>query len=177
VPSGASENPDPEDEHTPVISRATRNLMIEYAGDWRMLECPNLGRPFGTPAGWYEGDYGFIIGYNYLGGHGNSPWSNFTPWDSPQTLSDDPQWDLVAELNTWSPGYGQTVAPHGAHGPISTDYDFVNLSAGGASSAAIGAQGGHIGKLDGSAEWRNIVVMQQRQSSELWGSDGAYSMW
>jgi prepilin-type N-terminal cleavage/methylation domain-containing protein len=177
LPSGASENPDPEDEHTPILSTTMRKLLIEYAGDWRMLECPNLGSPFGTEAGWYHGDYGYVIGYNYLGGHTNSPWGNFTPWVSPHSLMEDPQLDLVTELNTWSPGYGHTVAPHGPRGPISTDYDFVNLSASGASSATIGAAGGNIGRLDGSAEWRNIGQMQQRQSSLLWDSDGAYSMW
>jgi prepilin-type N-terminal cleavage/methylation domain-containing protein len=177
VPGGASECADPEDEHTPILSGATRDLLIGYSGDWWMLECPNLGSPFGTPTGWYHEGYGFAIGYNYLGGHTNTPWGGFTPWISPQLLDEDPQMELVAELNTWSPGYGHTIAPHGARGPISVDYDFVNLSASGASAAAIGARGGHVGLLDGSAHWRNIEVMQVRQSSQLWDSDGAYSVW
>src|SRR5689334_1672917 len=39
LPSGASENSNPLDEHIPVISTQTRSNLIEYSGDYRILEC------------------------------------------------------------------------------------------------------------------------------------------
>ena len=180
LPSGASENGNPEDEHTPIIAGLTRDLIIEYSGTWKMLECPNLGPPFGSAAGWYYPDYGFVLGFNYLGGHTNTPWpagGGFVAWTSPQTTDDDSQLELVTDLNAWSPGFGKTFAPHGPTGPISRDYDYSNPGAGGASSATIGARGGHVGLLDGSVHWRNIEEMQLRHGSRLWGSDGCYALW
>ena len=73
LPSGASENIDPTDEHVPVLSGATRSNLIDYAGNFKMLECPSLGPPFNQSGGWYYAGYGHVIGYNYLGGHTNIP--------------------------------------------------------------------------------------------------------
>jgi hypothetical protein len=92
LPSGLSENPNVEDEHIPLISHATSNLLIEYAGTFRILDCPSLGTPFNQNKGWLFSGYGFVIGYNYLGGHTNTPWqadSSFNQWKSPQSVNDD----------------------------------------------------------------------------------------
>src|SRR5437870_2652680 len=91
LPSGASENYNPIDEHIPVISTVTRSNLIHYSGDYRMLECPSMGDPFKQAGGWYYADYGFVIGYNYLGGHVETPWpagGDFEPWVSPQNLTE-----------------------------------------------------------------------------------------
>jgi prepilin-type N-terminal cleavage/methylation domain-containing protein len=129
VPTGKSENPNLEDAHVPVNSTETRSNLIVYAGSARVLECPGLGQPFGQPGGWYYPDYGNIIGYCYLGGHKDTPWPKFrefSGWRSPQKITDDSSLVLVADLNAWSPGYGKTLAPHGATGPVLRDGDFSN---------------------------------------------------
>src|SRR5436190_1188175 len=73
VPTGKSENSNPEDSHIPVVSTTTRSNLIAFGGNAKILECPGLGKPFGQPEGFYYPDYGFVLGYNYLGGHTNTP--------------------------------------------------------------------------------------------------------
>src|SRR6185369_3211007 len=93
-----------------------------YAGDnEQRVHCPSFAeyfivkqrqRPF------EEQEYGFVIGYNYHGGHTNTPWPSITGtngarWISPQRLTDSSSLVLVSDMNDWSPGYGRTFAPHG----------------------------------------------------------------
>jgi prepilin-type N-terminal cleavage/methylation domain-containing protein len=180
LPSGASENFDPEDEHIPVISTATRESLIRYGGSERILHCPSLGRPFTDPDGWYFEDYGYVIGYNYLGGHTNTPWpvfAGFEPWISPQSTTDHSSLVLLTDANNWSPGYGKTFAPHGNRGPILRDADYSNEGAGGASSRSIGAAGGNVALLDGSVNWTRIELMKHRRGSQLWDESGCFSAW
>jgi prepilin-type N-terminal cleavage/methylation domain-containing protein len=180
LPSGKSEYRDPQDSHIPVISGQTRTNFIRYAGSAQLLECPGLGKPFGQPAGWYYSEYGYVIGYNYLGGHLDTPWPRFreySGWRSPQKTTDDSTLVLLADLNDWSPGYGRTFAPHAANGPILSDSDSSNPAAGGASSQAIGAKGGNEGTLDGSARWVPISRMKPYRGSRLWGSGGCFAVW
>ena len=168
------------DSHIPLISRQTRSNLTTYAGRAQLLECPGLGKPFGQPDGWYYPDYGFVIGYNYLGGHLNTPWPafrEFSGWHSPQKITDDSSLVLLTDLNDWSPGYGKTFAPHGANGPILTDADASNSSADGASSQSIGARGGNVGTLDGSVRWIPINQMKPYRGSRLWGSGGCFAVW
>src|SRR5262249_12098828 len=73
VPSGMSENGNGEDEHIPLLARAARDNLIRYTGSYRILECPSLGKPFNKPEGWFFSGWGTVIGYNYLGGHTNTP--------------------------------------------------------------------------------------------------------
>ena len=78
LPSGAPNKPNPpNDDHLPVISNATSNNIAHYMAGERMLHCPSFGdwfikqqatRPF------EEQEYGYVIGYNYHGGHTNTPW-------------------------------------------------------------------------------------------------------
>lgn len=180
LPSGKSEYPDGKDAHIPVISGQTRTNFIKYAGSATLLECPGLGKPFGKPEGWYYPDYGYVIGYNYLGGHLDTPWPNFreySGWRSPQKITDDGSLVLLTDLNDWSPGYGKTFAPHGSNGPILADVDASNSSAGGASSQAIGAKGGNVAYLDGSVRWVPIGRMKPYRGSRFWGSGGCFAVW
>src|SRR4051794_26596177 len=126
LPSGLSENSEPADEHIPMVSGITRSNLTLYSGNRRMIECPNLGSPFNQEDGWYYPDYGYVIGYNYLGGHLETPWPDygiFSGFISPQSLSDLPDLALVTDINDWSPGFGKTFAPHSANGPISKAAD------------------------------------------------------
>src|SRR5205085_10140912 len=78
VPSGA---PNPakaaDDDHLPVISGASSNAIIQYLRSERLMHCPSVSeyfmrkqaeRPFD------EREYGYVVGYNYHGGHTNTAW-------------------------------------------------------------------------------------------------------
>ena len=182
VPSGFPTNQTvPGYEYTPVIPRETRQVLIEYAGSQKIIECPSLGKPFNTSKGWDVGFYGFVIGYNYLGGHARTPWptdgGRFIPWISPQTLVDNSSLPLVADMNDWSPAYGKTFAPHGARGPILRNGDFSNSNLGGVTPKDIGAVGGNVGLLDGSVTWKPVAQMKQYRgwSSNL--EDECLALW
>ena len=73
LPSGLSDAKDPMDDHTPLISSPIRAALLKYA-PYKIYECSNLGKPFGNPRGWLFEGWGYVIGYNYLGGHYQTPW-------------------------------------------------------------------------------------------------------
>ena len=181
LPSGMSELGNGTDEHIPIIPRSTRDSLIKYGGSSRILDCPSLGKPFNRIDGWFEAGYGFVIGYNYHGGHTNTPWpqlrAEFIPWISPRNMTDNNQLVLLTDMNDWSPGYGATFAPHGARGPIYREGNFMNPSARGASPRDVGAVGGHVGLLDGSVNWKPIKQMQPHQGSRMWDDSGCFALW
>lgn len=188
VPSGASDSHLPNgvlDDSVPVLSGNTRTQVVQYAGNFKVLGCPSLGAPFNTPEGWYQSGYGYVIGYNYLGGHTNTPWPLLPggePWSSPQKLTETstnigPASPLLTDMNDWSPGYGGSVVPHGRGGAVQSVGDFSNSSANGAASATLGALGGNVGNLDGSARWQAIGAMKLRRGSQQYGPDGCWAMW
>ncbi len=185
VPSGAPNKPKPpDDDHLPVISAVTSNALVRYTANEKMLHCPSFGdwfikqqalRPF------EEREYGYVIGYNYHGGHINTPWpalpDHTATWVSPQKLTEDPGLILLSDMNDWSPLYGQTFAPHGKSGLVLQGTDVSNAGAGGTSSADAGAIGGNIGLLDGSVSWKKISTMETYRGSQQWGNDGCWAMW
>jgi hypothetical protein len=184
LPSGASDYGG-GDEAVPVLSTPVRKEMVELAGNYKMLGCPSLGAPFNTQQGWVNQGYGYVLGYNYLGGHTNTPWPALVgtnTWLSPQKLtgdpiSSDPSAPLLTEENDWSPGYGGAVAPHTHGAAILMGSDFNTPDPQGRSSADLGAAGGNIGLLDGSAAWKPIKLMQTYRGSQLYGPDGCWAMW
>jgi prepilin-type N-terminal cleavage/methylation domain-containing protein len=186
LPSGAPNKPLPaNDDHLPVISNTTSNSIVQYAGTAKMASCPNFAEYFLTQQNQRpseEQDYGFVMGYNYHGGHINTPWvpvnGHTNTWISPQKLTENPGLELISDMNDWSPGYGQTFAPHGKGGKIvSGGEDFSNAGANGATSAEIGAAGGNIGLQDGSVAWRKIQAMHVYAGSQQWGDAGCWAMW
>ena len=184
LPSGVNDFTDPTDEHTPIISTAIRKALIDTIGTADPLTCPWLREPFTDPGGFYYGDdpdepegrYGYVLGYNYLGGHGGTPWTSTpeTQWISPQKTSDVPYLVLVAELNTWVSAKQLTFAPHGKRGPIFEGGDSKNKTQGGVHPKELGAAGGNIGLLDGSVEWKRMEKMKVRKTSR---KDGCFSAW
>ncbi|MEN8128290.1 MAG: type II secretion system protein [Planctomycetota bacterium] len=179
LPSGMSDRG--EDEHTPIMSRETRDAMIEILGTHEVLMCPWLSKPFDNDDGWYHdeyGNYGYVIGYNYLGGHGGTPWSVTAPatekWKSPQFNTDSGSMLLVVELNTWTTSTNQIFAPHGKRGPIN---QYCEGNGNNQTPRAVGAAGGNIGLLDGSVSWRKVEEMKVYRSSRRHGSQGCFSLW
>jgi prepilin-type N-terminal cleavage/methylation domain-containing protein len=188
LPSGASDSNTPNgvlDDSIPVLSGNMRTQMIQYAGSYKILGCPSLGAPFNTEQGWYESGYGFVIGYNYLGGHANTPWGLLPggeAWLSPQKLTDTstnlgPTSPLLTDMNDWSPGYGGSIVPHGRGGALQAAGDFSNANANGAASADLGATGGNLGNMDGSVTWLPMRKMKLRRGSQQYGPDGCWAMW
>jgi prepilin-type N-terminal cleavage/methylation domain-containing protein len=181
LPSGRSEV-GPQDDHVPVLCAATRQAIIDYAGSWQVLDCPSLGKPFNQREGWpAQNDYGYIIGYNYLGGHTNTPWAPLAgnaTWISPQKSAQDPKLVWLTDLNDWSSAYdgGKAFAPHGRTGPILRASES-GAESGSLTSADIGAAGGHLALCDGSVAWKNIKKMEIFAGSQRWGATGCWAMW
>jgi prepilin-type N-terminal cleavage/methylation domain-containing protein len=182
LPSGASNISD-KDDHLPVLCNATSNAIAQYAGSERMAHCPSFVNFFtqkqnARPA--EERAYGYIVGYNYHGGHLNTPWPavvGSNTWVSPQKLTDGSSLVLVSDMNDWSPGYGQSFAPHGKSGPVFMGDDYSNLAANGIASSLLGAAGGNVGLLDGSVSWRKASRMQTYRGSQKWDDAGCWAMW
>lgn len=175
LPSGRSENGiDGSNEHTPVITRQVGDALVEILGSHGAMQCPWLNEPFDERVGWYYPFYGYVLGYNYLGGHGGTPWHETDTikekWKSPQTNMDGGWMLLVTELNAWSAD-GRTFAPHGLRGPITKYHE---QGTGGMTPQEAGAAGGNIGLLDGSVSWKKIDIMNAH-----WGSrqDGCFAVW
>jgi type II secretory pathway pseudopilin PulG len=186
LPSGESD--EEGDENIPVISTNTRAQLIRAAGHHRVLDCPSLGGKFNRQQGWLvEEDWsgfrhGYIIGYNYLGGHTGTPWpalpGQTSVWLSAQNLSANPGLALVTDLNDWSPTDSKTFAPHGKAGPVYRGaYDFANEAASGLPSAAVGGEGGNVGLVDGSVTWKGMKQMQIYSGSLKWGESGCHAAW
>ena len=186
VPSGAANPPfGAADDHLPIISNATSNSIVQYLRSDRMVYCPSFGDFFRT-TGSVQLEalgYGYVIGYNYHGGHTNTPWptvlGSTAKWISPQRLTDPANLVLLSDMNDWSRADGRTFAPHGKNGPVLTGTDVSNQgqSTSGRSSADVGAAGGNIGLLDGSVSWKKIQQMQIYCGSQQWGDAGCIAMW
>ena len=182
LPSGAS-NKGADDDHLPVLSTATSNALFSYCGSDRLAHCPSFADYFirkHPTRSFEEREYGFVIGYNYHGGHTNTPWppvAGDATWISPKTAVENPALVLFSDLNDWSPGYGKTFAPHGKTGSIMAAGDYDNEGASGASPAALGAAGGNAGLLDGSVSWKNTGEMRTYRGSQKWDESGCWAMW
>lgn len=179
--SGASENQVAEDEHTPILAARSRSLLFEDGLTPKTVLCPSLRKPFTQTNGWHYSDYGFVIGYHYLGGHGGTPWAldglADTLWTSPQKLSHPTNTVLLADLNAWSTAMDETFAPHGLRGPILRRNSSEIFGTDGRPSEEIGAAGGNVASLDGSVEWRPIRQMRRYRASRLWNSTGGFGSW
>ncbi|HLH55048.1 MAG TPA: prepilin-type N-terminal cleavage/methylation domain-containing protein [Verrucomicrobiae bacterium] len=187
VPSGAANPPfGAVDDHLPIISDATSNAIVQYLRSDRMVHCPSFG-DFFRKTGSVQLEalgYGYVIGYNYHGGHTNTPWpgvlGSSARWASPQKLTDPGTLVLLSDMNDWSRADHRTFAPHGSKGAILTGSDASNAGTGpgpGRSSADIGAAGGNVGLLDGSVSWKKIQTMQVYCGSQQWGDEGCIAMW
>jgi len=173
----------PNDDHLPVVSALVSNSILQYLVSQKLMECPNFGEYFikkHIDRSFDEKQYGYVFGYNYHGGHVGTPWPPLVAsnvWVSPQKLSDDSTLVLLSDMNDWSPGYGQTFAPHAKCGPALRGGDVSNIDAGGATSADIGGKGGNIGLLDGSVSWKAIEKMRIYRGSQMWDDNGCWAMW
>jgi prepilin-type N-terminal cleavage/methylation domain-containing protein len=184
LPRGGTDNFNSNDTHTPILSTATRVIILQYASPLKVLDCPNLASSFERQEGWrLHPEYGIAIGYHYLGGHSNTPWppvgGTTNTWISPQKASGDPALVLVADLNVYCYTFVRLLAPHTARGPIVREEPYFNdhPEAYGQTPKDIGAKGGNVGLLDGSVAWKDISRMRVYSGSQAWGDQGALGLW
>jgi prepilin-type N-terminal cleavage/methylation domain-containing protein len=184
LPVGGTDNRNQGDTHTPILSTQSKSNLLQYATELKSLDCPNLALWMERREGWrLHDDYGIAIGYHYLGGHPGTPWAapagTTNQWTSPQTATDDPALVLVADLNVYAYSFQRILAPHSARGPMVRDeaYFDANDVAYSQTPREIGAKGGNVARLDGSAAWRGIREMKTYRASHLWETDGAFGNW
>jgi hypothetical protein len=95
--------------------------LIRYAGSKNILSCPNWREYFKKRLEWRFPIYGFVLGYNYLGGRCGTPWPREgqikePSWISPQSLSESGTLVLVTDPNNWSSGFARAFVPHTKRG-------------------------------------------------------------
>ncbi len=185
LPGGSTDNRDKNDTHTPILSTPMRDAFVRYGGDPKIFDCPSLSNWMERKNGWrLHVDYGFAIGYHYLGGHTNTPWAPLGPvgtntWVSPVRTTDDPTLVLVADLNIFCASFQRILAPHCAAGPSVRDESYFESHPDAVDETPrhIGAQGGNVGLLDGSVRWKPMQQMRPYRASQMWELDGAFGVW
>jgi prepilin-type N-terminal cleavage/methylation domain-containing protein len=184
LPVPGNENIDKTDTHTPIFSRESHTNLTHYVSALKTLDCPNLAKWMEQKTGWRMHDtFGYAIGYHYFGGHLATPWKpvagSTNEWISPQKADENPMLPLVADLNVYCYSFQRILAPHTAAGPAVRDEEYfgVNDNANRETPRDVGARGGNVGRLDGSAEWRAISKMRAYRASHLYGADGAFGYW
>ena len=174
-----------EEEHTPMLSHRNRSLLRQSGGADRFVVCPGMGANFATN-GWTEREYGWVIGYHYLGGRFGTPWpvagDARSSWKSPQTIHETTNAVVLADLNAWTSSRVDTFAPHGPRGPqrsrnSSRSSRPARLDLLGRPSSEFGAEGGNEARLDGSVEWVRIARMKRYRGSGGWDGDGCFGEW
>lgn len=153
-------------EHCIWIGDHLYDLVRQQSGVHDLIACPNL------PGFGYHNQYGWVIGYNYLGNHPRM--NELNNFRSPIRTSEESTLAVWTELNNWCPGYWVFVA-HTARGPLGT-YPFTNYHLAGIDAVQAGSEGGNIGYLDGSARWKNIGEMKTYETGE-WGPNAYPCMW
>jgi prepilin-type N-terminal cleavage/methylation domain-containing protein len=157
--------------HAVRISSATWTNLVRYSGNERILDCPNFRFNSGflnrTNAQW-----GYLIGYQYLGDAVVPPDYRQYPWFSPTRLTDSGTNTILADANHWGED-GFKAAPHTKHGTILERNSSFTRNLKGRTAADVGAEGGNVGALDGSVTWKNIRQMGVHQASSYvyyWGN-------
>ena len=161
VPSGRDNN---GQWHSIRISSVSYSNLVTYTGNFSIMDCPNF--TFGTQPR-YSGQWGYLIGYNYLGDANMAAWSrrSSTYWYSPRRTTESGTNFIIADANHW--GGGLLMAPHCKSGPFQQNGATFTRAQGGSLTDSIkaGAVGGNVGFLDGSARWINIGQMKRRYAS------------
>jgi prepilin-type N-terminal cleavage/methylation domain-containing protein len=146
--------------HSLRINKDTYTNLVSYTGNFKIMDCPNF--TFGTQSR-FSGNYGFLVGYNYLC-DAKLPTSNQNDpgfWRVSTKLTDSPTNAIIADANHW--GADLTMAPHTRSGPYQVNgATFTRVSS---SSTRVGAIGGNVGYLDGSARWSSLRQMKTNYAS------------
>jgi len=157
--------------HSIRISNIGWTNLVQYSGNQRILDCPNFRwNPTASP-GRYNPNWGFLIGYQYLGDAvpvGNPQYR----WISPTKLSQSGTNTILADANHWG-NDGLIAVPHTRGGGIYQNQHSYFYGQAGKTATAWGAQGGKVGALDGSVIWKSMKQMRTNQASSYvfyWGN-------
>jgi prepilin-type N-terminal cleavage/methylation domain-containing protein len=150
--------------HTMNLSDATMNSIIEYARTTNVVYCPGSTSARSPP--FIHNQYGYFIGYNYLGGHkfSTTNYPAYLAWVSPQKNTDEPTAPLIADANHWATQDGWLIVPHTARGAMKGKGGCIVIS-GGFSLWTRNAAGGNVGYLDTSVRWRTRKEMNEHIAS------------
>jgi prepilin-type N-terminal cleavage/methylation domain-containing protein len=180
------------DEHLPIlIPTIWTNILQISGGNEKLLLCPNLRFPFTRPGGSHYYGYGKLLGFNYLGGHFNTPWQTSayanTPWISPQRLTDDPKLLLLTDLNDFTFGDRASFVPHTPRGSLLVGGDTIGATPDIVTPnvetpaelhpSRFGGLGGNLVSLDGAVFWRPMREMKVHVGSSIERERGAYAVW
>jgi prepilin-type N-terminal cleavage/methylation domain-containing protein/prepilin-type processing-associated H-X9-DG protein len=161
VPSGRDNN---GAWHSLRISSLSYSNLVKYTGNFSVMDCPNF--TFGTQPR-YSGQWGYLVGYNYLGDANTAAWQKSSPyyWHSPSRTTESGTNFILADANHW--GETLLMAPHCKSGPFQVNGATFTRALGGTLTdpKRAGAKGGNVGFLDGSARWLNVDTMQRRYAS------------
>jgi prepilin-type N-terminal cleavage/methylation domain-containing protein len=146
--------------HSIRVSSVTWTNLVQYSGNERILDCPNFR--FSTLVSRYVPAYGFLIGYQYLGDAAIG--AAQYPWYSPNRVSESRTNTIIADANHWG-NDGLKAAPHTKSGTIVESGSSYTRTLPGVNAAAVGAQGGNVGALDGSVIWKTMKQMRTNQAS------------
>ena len=124
-------------------------VLLEPYIDWSVTDCPNIPGNMSTIAK-KNTETTFIL---LLAGMGPADdLTNFTDWESAQTLTAENDLVILADWNENSGGTWNSRTTHGKSGLI--------LNYSGGTPKDIGSEGTVITKLNGSSEWRSINKMK-----------------
>jgi prepilin-type N-terminal cleavage/methylation domain-containing protein len=167
VPCGR-ENQD--EWHAIRVSTNTWTNLVSYSGNQQILDCPNI--KFNTNfLGRYSKSWGFLIGYQYLGDAVPKNMREYA-WLSPKRVSQSGTNTILADANHWGDD-GFKVVPHSASGSVMESGSSFTRNLRGRAPINLGAQGGNVGGLDGSAVWKTMKQMRTNQASSYvyyWGN-------
>jgi prepilin-type N-terminal cleavage/methylation domain-containing protein len=152
--------------HAIRVSSLTWSNLVNYSGNYQVMDCPNILFD-ATILGRYNASYGMLIGYQYLG-DAAPPSYQYPTWITPTKLSQSGTNAILADANHWAiTSDNLKVAPHTKSGSIRQgNSSFTkNQPPVGASVAAVGAQGGNVGTLDGAVVWKTISQMRTNKAS------------
>ena len=154
--------------HTIRLCNTTFTNVVIYSGNSNVLVCPNFYFGSFLP---YDSLWGFLIGYNYLGGVNTNDWpypSAFAWW-SAKKINEAPTNLLLADANMW--GDGLLIAPHTKRGPFRDPGQnqgsslVLSLPYANWQPYQVGAQGGNIARLDGSVLWEPMGKLKTNFAS------------
>ena len=154
--------------HSIRLNSISYTNLINYTGNFKIMDCPNF--TFGTQPR-YNGMWGYLVGYNYLGNAPSQLWSRLAPeyWHSARKITESGTNFILADANHW--GDVLLMAPHTKGGPYQVpsangSSTFTRaLSATLSDPSKVGAVGGNVGLLDGSARWHTLKQLKKRYAS------------
>jgi prepilin-type N-terminal cleavage/methylation domain-containing protein len=157
--------------HAIRVSNNTWTNLVRYSGNQAILDCPNF-RWNDSVLHRYNAQWGFLIGYQYLG-DAVVPGAQQYPWYSPLKTTDSKTNVILADANHWGSD-GLIAVPHAKGGALYQNSSSYFWTTAGKTPAQLGALGGNVGALDGSVVWKTMKQMAPRNQASsyvyYWGN-------